>query len=57
MELQLQNKVAESIEAIDNGAKELDMVINIGKLISGDYEYVKNDISEVVKLLMIEMLL
>ncbi|NLI57153.1 MAG: deoxyribose-phosphate aldolase [Clostridium sp.] len=42
-------KVAESIEAIDNGAKELDMVINIGKLISGDYEYVKNDISEVVK--------
>lgn len=42
-------KVAESIEAMDNGAKELDMVINIGKLISGDYEYVKNDISEVVK--------
>jgi len=42
-------KVAESIEVIENGAKELDMVINIGKLISGDYEYVKKDISEVVK--------
>lgn len=42
-------KVTESIEAIENGAKELDMVINIGKLISGDYQYVKNDISEVVK--------
>ncbi|MDQ2085354.1 deoxyribose-phosphate aldolase [Herbivorax sp. ANBcel31] len=41
-------KVNESIEAIENGAKELDMVINIGKLISGDYQYLKNDISEVV---------
>lgn len=41
-------KVAESIEAIANGARELDMVINIGKLISGDHQYVKSDINEVV---------
>lgn len=41
-------KIAESCEAIENGAKELDMVINIGKLLSGDFEYVENDIRNVV---------
>lgn len=40
-------KVAEACEAIENGASELDMVINIGKLLSGDYDYVKNDIEAV----------
>lgn len=40
-------KVVEAVEAIDNGAVEIDMVINIGKLKSGDYEYVKQDISAV----------
>ncbi|HEY9060111.1 MAG TPA: deoxyribose-phosphate aldolase [Pseudobacteroides sp.] len=42
-------KVAEACEAIENGASELDMVINIGKLLSGDYTYVKNDIEAVAK--------
>lgn len=41
-------KVFEAEEAIENGASEIDMVINIGALKSGDYERVKNDIEEVV---------
>jgi len=42
-------KVFEAKNALDDGADELDMVINIGALKDGDYEYVKNDIAEVVK--------
>ncbi|TYQ15299.1 UNVERIFIED_CONTAM: deoxyribose-phosphate aldolase [Acetivibrio alkalicellulosi] len=41
-------KAFEAVNALENGAKELDMVINIGKLISGDYNYVRNDITKVV---------
>ncbi|WP_010245414.1 deoxyribose-phosphate aldolase [Acetivibrio cellulolyticus] len=41
-------KVAEAQEAIENGASELDMVINIGKLLSGEFDYVENDIRSVV---------
>jgi deoxyribose-phosphate aldolase len=37
----------ETEQAIQNGAKELDMVINIGKLKQGDYDYVFNDINQV----------
>lgn len=40
-------KVAEANEAMDNGAVELDMVLNIGKLKSKNYDYVKNDIKAV----------
>jgi deoxyribose-phosphate aldolase len=40
-------KVAEANEAIGNGAIELDMVLNIGKLRSKNYEYVKQDIRAV----------
>lgn len=41
-------KVAECIDAIENGAIEIDMVINLGKLLSGDFSYVYQDIKEVV---------
>jgi deoxyribose-phosphate aldolase len=41
-------KVAESIEAVARGAKVLDMVINVSRLKSGDDEYVRKDIAEVV---------
>ncbi|MGL6196241.1 MAG: deoxyribose-phosphate aldolase [Thermoguttaceae bacterium] len=34
--------------AIEDGAKELDMVMNIGKFLSEDYEWVKRDIAAVV---------
>ncbi len=40
-------KVFEAKEAIDNGAVELDVVLNIGKLKSGDYAYVKEDLEAV----------
>lgn len=42
-------KVFETKYACENGASEVDMVINVGILKSKNYEYVKNDISEVVK--------
>lgn len=42
-------KVAESTAALRAGAQELDMVINIGALRSGDQEAVKLDIQQVVK--------
>ncbi|WP_027624741.1 deoxyribose-phosphate aldolase [Clostridium lundense] len=41
-------KAFETEDAIKNGAQEVDMVINIGKLKDKDYEYVKNDIKAVV---------
>ena len=41
-------KVFEALEAIADGARELDMVLNIGRLLSGDYIYVENDIKAVV---------
>jgi deoxyribose-phosphate aldolase len=42
-------KVFESERAIDDGAKELDMVVNIGKVLGGDWAYVSTDIAEVVQ--------
>ena len=40
-------KVLEAKEAIELGAEEIDMVINIGRLKDMDYEYIKNEISEI----------
>lgn len=39
--------VFQSVEAIKNGASEIDMVINVGAIKSGDWEYVYNDIKAV----------
>ena len=41
-------KVAEAVEAVEHGAAVLDMVINVSRLKSGDYDYVRRDIAEVV---------
>lgn len=38
-------KVLETFDAIDKGADEIDMVINIGKLKARDYAYVRQEIS------------
>lgn len=38
------SKCFETKDALDNGADEIDMVINIGQLKSGNYEYVENEI-------------
>ncbi|MCJ7811943.1 deoxyribose-phosphate aldolase [bacterium] len=43
-----ETKIFETEQAIDDGAVEVDMVLNISKLKSLDFEYVKNDIKEVV---------
>ena len=37
-------KLFETKDAIQNGADEIDMVINIGELKAGNYEYVENEI-------------
>ncbi|MCZ2492791.1 deoxyribose-phosphate aldolase [Dellaglioa carnosa] len=44
-----QSKVAETRTAIEDGAKEIDMVINIGELIGGNNEVVESDISAVAQ--------
>src|SRR5579884_3028186 len=36
-------KVAEAERALDDGARELDMVVNIGKVLSKDWAYVGAD--------------
>ena len=42
-------KKAESRQAAADGAKELDMVVNIGKVLSGDWKYVADDVRAVVE--------
>jgi len=41
-------KAFQAKQAIEDGTDEIDMVMNIGKFLSGDYEYVVNDIKAVV---------
>src|SRR5437763_11868501 len=41
-------KVVEAEAAMDDGATELDMVVNIGKVLTGDGAYVADDIRQVV---------
>lgn len=41
-------KVFEAQAAMEDGAVELDMVANIGKVLSGDYAFVRDDIAAVV---------
>jgi deoxyribose-phosphate aldolase len=42
------SKVYEAEEAISNGAQEVDMVINVGRLKAGDVRFVEEDIRAVV---------
>ncbi|MEO0092036.1 MAG: deoxyribose-phosphate aldolase [candidate division WOR-3 bacterium] len=42
-------KVLEALQAIKNGADEIDMVINIGAVKSKNYKFVEDDIKSVVK--------
>lgn len=39
----------ETEQAIRNGATEIDMVINVGRLKANDHDYVENDVQEVVQ--------
>ena len=40
--------LAEAEQALDDGGEELDMVVNISKVLSGDWDYVRDDIRAVV---------
>jgi deoxyribose-phosphate aldolase len=42
-------KVAEAEQAMNDGARELDMVVNIGKVLGKDWRYVAADIQAVVE--------
>lgn len=42
-------KVFEAERALDDGATELDMVVNVGKVLSGEWNYVADDIAAVVR--------
>jgi deoxyribose-phosphate aldolase len=42
-------KVAEARQALADGGEELDMVVNISKVLSGDWSYVRDDIRSVVE--------
>ncbi|MCF7923843.1 MAG: deoxyribose-phosphate aldolase [Candidatus Izimaplasma sp.] len=44
-----ETKVFETLNAVKNGADEIDMVINIGKLKEKDYDYIEDEINHVCK--------
>ncbi|POB15349.1 deoxyribose-phosphate aldolase [Halobacteriovorax sp. DA5] len=44
-----ETKVFETKDAIEKGADEIDMVLNIGRLKEGNLEYIEQDIAAVVK--------
>ena len=41
-------KLAETKQALADGGEELDMVVNVSRVLSGDWDYVRNDIKVVV---------
>jgi deoxyribose-phosphate aldolase len=41
-------KVAEAVQALDDGGEELDMVVNISQVLSGGWAYVRDDIKAVI---------
>jgi deoxyribose-phosphate aldolase len=43
-------KLAEAKQALEDGGEELDMVVNISKVLSGDWDYVRAEIMSVVDL-------
>src|SRR5262245_24878507 len=43
-------KVAETKQALVDGGEELDMVVNISKVLSGDWNYVRDDVRAVTDL-------
>jgi deoxyribose-phosphate aldolase len=42
-------KLAEAMRALADGGEELDMVVNISKVLSGDWGYVRDDIGAVIE--------
>lgn len=46
----IETKVFEAQNAINNGAEEIDMVINIGALLDKKFEYIEKEISDIRKI-------
>lgn len=46
----IETKIFEARDAIKNGADELDMVLNIGRLKDGEFDYIYDEISSISKL-------
>ena len=44
-----ETKAAETRQAIDQGAQEIDMVMNLGAFLGGEYDFVRDDIAAVVE--------
>lgn len=44
----IRTKEMEALIAVEDGADEIDMVINIGALKNGDYDYVRNEIEDIM---------
>ena len=42
-------KQAEAVQAVADGCQELDMVVNISQVLSGQWDYVKTDIAAVIE--------
>ena len=42
-----ESKVLETIDAVKNGADEIDMVINVGKLKDGEFDFIVDEISKI----------
>ncbi|KAK2593650.1 hypothetical protein QQS21_008654 [Conoideocrella luteorostrata] len=40
-------KIRETVEAMDAGATEIDMVINIGKALGGEYHYIEHEVEAI----------
>jgi deoxyribose-phosphate aldolase len=45
----IETKVFETLNAVSNGADEIDMVINIGKMKEKDYDYIEQEINQIKK--------
>ena len=45
----IETKVQETVNAIKDGVDEIDYVINIGKVKEHDYDYIKDEMQQIVK--------
>ncbi len=43
-------RVAEAPQALQDGGQELDLVCNISRVVSGDWDYVRNDLAAIIEL-------
>lgn len=47
----IEAKIAEAKKALEDGAEELDIVINLAELQNGNYEYIQREIDEIINAL------